>query len=538
MGTKQRRSISEVLERSAGSHPEKLLVDCGGERRSYAEMAEVAERLAAGLAGIGVAPGDRVAMLVPSRIEMIELFFACARLGAVQVPLNTFLKGEFLRYQLHDCQAETVVVDGPGLAAVTPLLPDLPGVRRVVATDAVDPDVTGPLERVAYGDLAAGAGGAATLAAPFPDDLASILYTSGTTGLPKGCMLPQGYFVHVGQVWSQACELRPDDVVFTAFPLFHLSGQALALMSALCAGLTVVFEPVFSATRFMARAGEVGATVTMGVGAMASAILATPPSAADRAHSVRFGTWNPLPPARQAEFEERFGTSVSAEGYGQTECAPVTFNPVSGRRRRDTVGLPAPWLEVQIVDDDDVEVPRDDVGEIVVRPLEPDSMFRGYWGRPEETVATFRNLWHHTGDYGRMDPEGFVSFVDRKKDALRRRGENVSSMELEQAIARHAKVAEVAVHAVASAATEDDIKACIVLAPGEETTPEELFDYFCGQLPYFAVPRYVEVLSALPKNAMGRVLKHQLRDLGVTAGTFDFEKLGLVVERSQRRPGA
>ena len=190
---------------------------------------------------------------------------------------------------------------------------------------------------------------------------------------------------------------------------------------------------------------------------------------------------------------------------------------------------------MRIVDDDDLEVPRGETGEIVLRPLEPDSMFAGYWGRPEETLHTFLNLWHHTGDYGRMDDDGFVSFVDRKKDALRRRGENVSSMELEQAIARHPKVAEVAVHAVPAAATEDDIKACVVLVPGETATPEELFAHFEAHLPYFAVPRYVELVPALPKNAVGRVLKHELRAAGVTPATWDLEALGLTVGRDARR---
>ncbi|MEW6471261.1 MAG: AMP-binding protein [Actinomycetota bacterium] len=522
-----RRSVPEVLAQRAADQPGKLLVSCGGVDRTYGEMAAVAEHRAGALAALGVGVGDRVALLTANRIEMVELFFACARLGAVQVPINTFLKGEFLRYQLADCGAETVVVDAPGLAAVTPLLDRLPAVRRIIALDEADGEV------VPYQELVAEPG--RDLAVPRPDDLASIIYTSGTTGLPKGCMITQGYFVHIGNAWRGACDLSPDDVVFTAFPFFHLSGQALALMACLTGGLSLFLEPAFSATAFMPRAREVGATVTMGVGAMALAVLATPLTPEDHDHRIRYSMWIPLPPAKQLELEERFGAPVNAEGFGQTECAPVTFNRLSGQRRRETAGLPAPWLDVRIVDDDDVEVPRGEVGEIVVRPLEPDSLFSGYWGRPEETLQTFRNLWHHTGDYGRMDEEGFVSFVDRKKDALRRRGENVSSMELEQAILRHPKVAEVAVHAVPSAATEDDIKACIVLIPEAATTPEELFAHFEKELPYFAVPRYVELLPALPKNAIGRVLKHELRDSGVTPATWDLEALGLTVARDARR---
>ncbi|MGH9035410.1 MAG: AMP-binding protein [Acidimicrobiia bacterium] len=527
--TPARRSVPQVLEQEAGERPGRLFIDCGGARRTYGEMAAVAGQRAGALAGLGVAPGDRVALVTANRIEMLELFFACARLGAVQVPLNPYLKGEFLRHQLADCGAGTVVVDGPGLAAVTPLLDQLPDVRQLIVLD--DPgDAVVPY--LPYHQLS---GPATTVGVPGPDDLASISYTSGTTGLPKGCMISQGYFVHIGDAWRGACELAPDDIVFTAFPLFHLSGQALALMSCLTGGLTLVIEPAFSASTFFPRAAEVGATVTMGVGAMAVAVLAVPPSDDDRKHNIRYSMWIPLPPALQLQLEERFGAPVNAEGYGQTECAPVSFSRLSGTRRRDTAGLPSPWLEVRMVDDDDLEVPRGEVGEIAVRPLEPDSMFRGYWGRAEETLVTFRNLWHHTGDYGRMDEEGFLTFVDRKKDALRRRGENVSSMELEAAIMRHDKVAEVAVHAVPSAATEDDIKACIVLVPGAETTPEELFAFFQANLPYFAVPRYVEIMAALPRNAVGRVLKHELRALGVTGATWDLEQRALVVDKGARR---
>ena len=540
-----RMTVADLLEQRVGEHLDKTLVACGLERRTYREAAGVATALAGALDSAGVAAGDRVSFLVPNRMERIDLFFGCARLGAVQVPLNTSLKGESLRYPLADCGASTAVVDGPGLAAVAPLLPALPALRRLIvlyddAGDGPTPEVPATVEVLRFADLDRPALADPDLPRPTPDDLAAIVYTSGTTGPPKGCLINQGYYVHTAAAWQEALELRPDDVYFTALPLFHLSGQTLALMAALHRGATLVLEPAFSATTFMARAAAVGATVVMGGGAMARAILATPPADSERTHSVRLGSWIPLPEAEQLEFEERFATAVSAEGYGQTECEPVTFSPASGARRRATAGRPAPWLDVRIVDEDDGAVPAGDMGEIVVRPLEPDSLFQGYWGRAAETIFTFRNLWHHTGDYGRMDAEGFVTFVDRKPDALRRRGENVSSMELEAAILRHPRITEVAVHAVESAATEeDDVKACCVVADAgsPELTPDELFGFFAEHLPYFAVPRYVEFVAELPKNALGRVLKHELRARGVTAATWDLEKLGLAVDRDRRRGG-
>jgi len=538
-----RMTVADLLDQRAGEQPGKMLVVCGADRRTYRQAADTAAGLAAALAAVGVAAGERVAFLVPNRMERIDLFFACARLGAVQVPLNTFLQGEFLRYQLADCGAVTAVVDGPGLAAVAPLLPALPALERLIvlyddAGDGPAPGLPAAVEVIPFADLDGRARADPDLPRPGPDDLAAIVYTSGTTGPSKGCRISQGYYVHAGAGMRTLLDLGPDDVYLTAFPLFHLSGQALALVATLHQGATVVFEPAFSASTFMATAGAVGATVVMGVGAMAQAILGTPPAETDRAHHVRLCSWIPLPEAAQLEFEARFATTVTAEGYGQTECAPVTFSSPSGPRRRSSAGRPAPWLEVRTVDDDDMAVPTGEVGEIVVRPLEPDSLFGGYWGRDDETVRTFRNLWHHTGDYGRIDADGFVTFVDRKKDALRRRGENVSSMELEAAILRHPGIAEVAVHAVESAATEDDIKACVVAAAGSsELTPDELFGFFSEQLPYFAVPRYVELVPELPKNALGRVLKHELRARGVTPATWDFDKLGLVVDRDRRRGG-
>jgi carnitine-CoA ligase len=518
------RVIGDRLAQWAEAEPERRFVRCGGPWLTFAEVHERSDRLAAGLAGFGVDRDERVALISPNRIEYILTFFACAKLGAVIVPVNTFLRGEFLRYQLADSQAATLISDAAGLREAAGLVPTLADLRRVVALDDGEvPDLG--LDVAEYRKLESAEG-----PPPRPQ-----LSPSDLAGLPKGCMMSHGYYLAIPKPYFENGWYGADDTILTPFPLFHTSGQAITLMAGLTEGAALCFEPEFHASSFIARAKEVDATVLWGVGAMGMAVLAQPPAETDRDHRVRLAMWVPMSPESQAAFEERFGIPVISEGYGQTECTPVTMNHLTGERKRHTAGRPTSNFEVRLVDDDDREVPAGEVGEIVVRPREPDVMFLGYWNAPEATISAARNLWHHTGDSGRADEDGFITFVDRKKDALRRRGENVSSMELEAAIMRHPAVDRAAVHAVPSDLTEDDIKACLTLRAGATLSPQGIFEFCKANLPYFAVPRYVEVTDALPLNAMGRIMKHVLREQGVTPATWDLEALGLVVERDQRR---
>jgi crotonobetaine/carnitine-CoA ligase len=532
MSAGRARVIGDRLAQWAGAEPDRRFVRCGGPWLTFGEVHERSDRVAAGMAQLGVARGERVALIAPNREEYLLSFFACAKLGAVIVPINTFLRGEFLRHQLADSGAATLITDTAGLREAANLLGELPDLQRAVALD--DDGVDLPVETIPYRKLEAAEG-----APPRPDlspsDLAGVLYTSGTTGLPKGCMMSHGYYLAIPKPYFENGWYGDDDTILTPFPLFHTSGQAITLMAGLTEGAALCFETEFHASSFIARAKEVDATVLWGVGAMGMAVLAQPPAASDRDHRVRLAMWVPMSPEAQATFEERFGIPVISEGYGQTECTPATMNQVTGARKRHTAGRPTSGVEVRLVDDHDRDVAIGAVGEIVIRPVEPDVMFMGYWRQPEATLAAWRNLWHHTGDCGRADEDGFITFVDRKKDALRRRGENVSSMEVEGAIMRHPAVERAAVHAVPSDLTEDDIKVCLTLRPGQGVTPEEFFEFCRTTLPYFAVPRYVEVLDALPLNAMGRIMKHVLRERGVTPGTWDLEAMGLVVARDDRR---
>lgn len=528
------RVVGDLLRAHARATPERRFVTCGARDLGFVALDARTDAVAAGLAAAGVSKGDRVAILCTNRIEMIELFFAVAKLGAIQVPLNAYLKGEFLRYQLADSQASALVVDASARAAVAPMLANLPDLRLLVLLDDPIASAVPPAIQVrAYPDLTSTA--APPLVAVQPADLMSIVYTSGTTGQPKGCMLSHGYYTRVALAMGEGNELTVDDVLITALPLFHGAARMMVLMTGLVHGLPVVVEPEFRANTFIARAAEVGATLVYGIGAMGAALLGTQPSAGDRAHRLRSIMLIPFPAERQQQLAERFGVDVYAELFGQTECTPVTWSPLSGPRSAASCGRPGSDLEVALLDDDDRRVPPGAVGEICVRPREPLAMFSGYWGKPQATVDAFRTLWHHTGDYGRADADGFIYFMDRKKDAMRRRGENVSSQELEVAIARHPAITEVAAHAVPSDATDDDIKVCLVVAAGSAVTPGELFEFFKTQLPYFAIPRYVEIVAELPKNAMARVMKHELRKRPMTDAVWDLEALGFSIARGERR---
>ncbi len=527
------RVVREVLRRRANEEPDRNFVKCGSDDWiTFGDMAGRAERLAAGFAALGVEKGDRIGVLSDTREEVFATLMACSQAGAINLGLNTFLKGDFLKYQLVDAGVSVLVADRAGWNTVRPFVSETP-LRHVILLDGEAEPVGGVAVHQFAEVMTIGT------RVPEPDlsprDLLGLLYTSGTTGNPKGCMLSHGNYTNVPSSYLASDRIRPGDRIFTAFPFFHTAGQIIILMSGLVAPLEVVYEPRFSASTYMKRAREEKATLLWGVGAMALAVLAQPESSDDATGSFRLAQFQPLRPDRQLEFKERFNVPVIAEGYGQTECVPITTSRLSDERRRGSVGRPVDHLEVQLVDENDEPVPVGTVGEIVARPRRPEVMFQGYWGKPQETVKSIRNLWHHTGDFATQDEDGFIYFVDRKSDALRRRGENISSAAVEGVIRTHPAVDTVAVVGVPSDFTEDEVKAVVVLHAGAELQPGELFEHCKDKLPYFAVPRYVEIVDELPTNALGKIRKYVLRENGITPNTVDLEALGFRIERHERR---
>ena len=323
-------------------------------------------------------------------------------------------------------------------------------------------------------------------------------------------------------------KITKDDVMWTPLPLFHLNAITVSITSAMLMGARVAVVPKFSVSNFWPEIERSKATIASVLGTMATLLARAPDNPSmqrcyGQLKSVQGAPW----PADIAQiWQERFGIKepLAARLYGISEASVVTSVQYDEKVPPGSSGKRNAEFEVRIVDDNDNELPPGVPGEVVCRPLKPHVMFEGYWGRPAETLKVMKNLWLHMGDIGKFDEAGYFYFIDRKKDYLRRRGENVSSFEMETVFSMHPAIAEVAVHAVLSDLSEDDIKVTAVLHPEAKLTADELCRWSLDKVPYFAVPRFIEFREALPRNPIGRVLKFQLRDEGRTAATWDIEE--------------
>jgi carnitine-CoA ligase len=521
------RTITSALQQQAQRFGDQPFITTPEDQVfSFGAVRDRVLDLAAGLLAHGARIGDRVAFMSANRPELIELTLAPAHAGMITVPINVFLKGEFLRHQLINSAASAIMVDRIGLDALNPLLPGLPDLRLVILLeDGLKPtEFDGPV--VGYRELF-GTGGSVHPDEAGPLDTFLILYTSGTTGASKGCMLSHAYMARVARVMSRMLVLDDDDIQICVHPMFHMSGQ-MDLVLALTSGTPIGVEYRFSARRFFGRAKQLGATYWGGPG-ITDFLLDQP---ATRDHQLRRWIGTPFAPDKERLLQEKFGIRSICQMYAQTEANPVASVGLRDPAPRDTDGRIVEDIECQVVDDEDNPVPAGEVGEIVIRPKVPGAIFSGYWNDTERTLQGWRNLWHHTGDLGRLGADGLLTFVDRKKDAMRRKGENVSAMELERALLDFDQIAEVATHAVCvEGEAEEHIKACIVTRPGVTFDRDRYAAFLMATVPHFAVPRYYELLPELPRNPIGRVLKFELRSAGLTKHTHDLFALGLAHDR-------
>ena len=531
--------LPQVLESQArlrGAQP--FIEVVGGESVTYAEAAAQARQVAGYLHGLGVRAGDRVAVLLPNGTDFIRLWTGLGRLGAVIVPVNTALTGDFLAHQLRDSGAAVAVCDPDtacrldAAATQVPALTTLLVADRTVASGptAPSPDVeAGPPPGGRFHVLPLdGWRTAAAFGGPLPraSDTACVMYTSGTTGPSKGVLMPHAhcYLFALGTV--ENLQVTESDRYYVTMPLFHANGLFMQVYATLVAGASALLRPRFSASAWLPDIREGGCTVTNLLGAMTQFVIAQPESAQDREHRLRVVCPVPNPPHHEEAFRGRFGVPEVVSAYGMTEVNIPLYGRI-GASRPGTAGLA--WtdhFEVEIRDPetDDV-VPPGTPGEIVVRPRTPFGFMSGYLGLPEKTVEAWRNFWFHTGDSGVMDDDGWVTFVDRTKDCIRRRGENISSFEVEAAIAQLPGVLEVAAFAVPAGVDgmEDEVMLAVVVDQGSGLDGPAIAAHADAALPRFARPRYVDVVESIPKTPTAKVQKQLLRSRGVTPSAWDRE---------------
>lgn len=498
------------------------------ERVSYAEMHARSSSVANALWGDGIRKGDKVAVMLGNGPEFLYVWFGLAKIGAVMVPINTANRGESLAYILDHSEARAMFLEPRFREQVSAVLPRVPRLERLVEVEGrVGPPAEDGGDRFR---AMLDAGDQLTMDVELTDgDVMAINYTSGTTGPPKGALIPHAMYPLVGAAYASWVEARRDSVIYTCLPLFHANAQGLSTSGALAADCALAFGESFSATNFWDDCRRHGAHVFNYVGGMIPILMKQPERPDDADNPVRIAWGAAAPRDIWPAFEARFGLTI-VEGYGTTEDSiPLTNSPGAGRM--GSIGKPTDLAAVAVVDAEDRPLPPDQVGEIVVRPRVPYCMMLGYYKMPEETVRRARNLWWHSGDLGYTDGDGYFYFVDRAKDCIRRRGENISTFELEKAVNRHPAVLESAAVGVPSDIGEEDVKVFVRLRPGERVTPEALLRHLEDEVPYFAVPRYVELVEDFPKTPTERIRKHLLKGQPITASTWDRERAGYVLRR-------
>lgn len=518
---------AQLIERAALA-PDAECLSVAGEARSAEQLRAAAAGWAAALEEHGIGAGDAVAVLGRNSMEFVELALGCLWLGAVLVPINTAWRGRQLEHVLADSAPVALLLESEFVDACAQL--QRPGSLRLVAGLG---GTAGELWSMPIVSIAPG-GDELPPRRIEPGELAVVMYTSGTTGVSKGVMCPAAQLYWWTNIMQESLRVGPTSVFYSALPLFHVNAFVTALL-AIATGARVVLDERFSASRFWMRAADEGATHVALLGAMAGMLLAQPEAASDRAHRVTTAFAPDVPAQLWDAFRARYGIEEIVAAYAGTETNQVITATEGRRSEAGFMGRVVAGFRIRVVDEFDVEVPDGEPGELVLRSDLPFAFCLGYLNRPEATAAASRNLWWHTGDRVIRDVEGRLRFVDRLKDMIRRRGENISTWEVEEAMLTHPDVAEVAVFGVPSPLGDEDVAAAVVARVGAALTPQQLVAHLDGRIAHFAVPRFVELLDELPHTENGKVSKGPLRERGVTSAMWD---RGETAARGAARMGA
>lgn len=508
------RVFHYLLEDRAAAIAQKPCLVMGERSLTWAEVNREGNRWANGLAAAGIGKGDRVLLMIPSGIEHVLIWLGLCKLGAIMVPVNEAYKGAMLRHQVNDSEAGLAIVAERHLDAWIDLASDLPHLRNIA--------VSGGAARHSFPQIPWAWSDAADLhsadPAPLPRivsgfDPMAIFYTSGTTGPSKGVLYSHAQAWASAEVPADWC--APEDVFYMFLPMFHV-GLAQMFGLVLLSGATMVVREKFSTSSFWPDVRRHGVTMTILLATMPNFLMSRPAEASDRDHPLRKVIIIPLP-ADLDGFKARFGVEV-ATWFNMTEVSVPLHSNGFTLANATSAGRPRRGVTARIVDEFDEPLPPGRTGELVVRADRPWDFCLGYWKNPAKTVESWRNLWFHTGDVFRNDEGGNYYFVDRLKDAIRRRGENISSFEVEREIDSHPAVLESAAVAVPSSMGEDEIKVVAALKPGATLLPAELHAYLAARLPAYMVPLFVEIAGGeLPKTPTGKILKTALRDSGTAA---------------------
>lgn len=525
------RVLGELIDDRAERNGDKIFLRFKDQQFSYDEIRRYSNRCANAFQNLGIDKGDKVSIMLPNCPEFLYVWFGLAKCGAVEVPVNTFYKGEFLRHVVDQSDSKVLVIAYEFLDRLKLIEDSLNKVEKVVLLGGPQKQEPAGFKIPIMGfEEFFNASENPVEVEVHPWDPLSIIYTSGTTGLSKGALGPHNFWIVCAEKMLEYRDGRKEDIFYTFMPLYHFNAQVLTTVITLLAEAQMVLANRFSASRFWDDVRQYGATQFNYLGGVIPILVKQPPKPNDLDNPIRIALGGGCPQAVMEEAEKRFGIKC-LEGFGMTEIG-IPIHVRVNDRRPGSCGKPMDIYEIKLFDDQDNEVPTGEIGEIVFRPREPFVMMLGYYNMPDKTAESFQNLWFHSGDLAKKDADGYFYFVDRKKDALRRRGENISSFEVERGVNSHPSVLESAAVAAPSEVGEDEVKICVVLKPGATLSPEELIRHCNDRMPYFAVPRYVEFMESLPKTPTDRIEKYKLKKAGITPNTWDREKAGIQITRS------
>lgn len=515
------QTVGELIKDLARRLPDRIGFEIVGRTMTYGELDAVSDRVAAGLVALGVDKGDRVAGLMFNRSEQLFLWGGAAKIGAIWVPLNPGLVGDDLVNTLNDASPRVLVTDSGGRDKVLAVAGRIVCAEHRYVTEMPADDGFRPFDDLVMD------GAEAPARSMEPSDPALIVYTGGTTGLPKGVVLSHFSCICSGYRYREAFRVEPSDKNFTVLSLAHVGGLGFGFLGPMVCGIPSVVERRFSVSNYWPRVRETGSTIIDIIGTMMTMLVQQPESPEDRNHNVRvsLGAVGQLPQDIPDAFQRRFGIQLVG-AYSLSESGGIlTVNNPIGSPKPHSCGKAWGWADVRIADQHDQALAPGEIGEILMRPQVASTFMSGYYRNLEQTLESFRNMWLHTGDNGYIDEEGWLYFVGRQAHWLRRRGENISAYEVESILSQYQGIAEVIVVGVPSELGEEDVKAFIRPAGSAHIDPAELVSWARTRMAQFKVPRFIEIVEDFPRSVTkNEVERHKLRDRS-NAASWDMEQM-------------